>query len=290
MQKTQFEQIRSIRQARLAERFGRVARTAALLSLVTLPIAAAGSVNAGQESAPPAAILDPTVLLQRQLKELLTKTVGPAENWEVKFLAPASTRAAGVNLEIHGSGIRTEAGLLVSQARVELRGVTFNPADGTIERLDTCRFEASLKAADLEAYLARRESAALPGLHLALQDGMARVNCPVKAGFLGVRAEVVARPVLRDGRVELEARSLRVVGIPIPEKLLRKIERQANPLVDARQLAVPMTIETLAIERDGLRIAGALRVDDTLQPPAAPPSAVAFTERRQQRGHRTTER
>lgn len=277
------------------KRGGGVKKATRLLPVLGLLVAAAGGVFARQDgtlpaSTPAAGTLDFSALVQDQLKELLTKTVGPAESWEVKFTAPASTRGEGLNLEIRGSGIKTEAGLVVSQARVEMREVAFNPLDGTIDRLGACRFEATLKAADLQAFLAKRENATLPGLSLALQDGMARVNCPVKAGFIGIRAEVVGRPVLRNGKVELDARSMRVVGIPIPEKMLRKIERQANPLVDASQLAVPLTIEHLSIENDGLKIAGALKVDDTMHAPTAPPSAVALQERRPERGRRTTER
>ena len=149
------------------------------------------------------------------------------------------------------------ATLRLRDIRVVLEGLTVNPAraalEGRIEPLALRRFRVerlTLTEADLQAFFA--ELTRLGRARVALLDDGARIRLAQPGPDVDLRLSV--RPG-SDGRpVVLDARGVRLGGVPVPDALTGWVVRNYDPTLKWAQLPVPVDVSPVRIRRGVLEV------------------------------------
>src|SRR5438552_14935804 len=89
---------------------------------------------------------DPYRSLEDSLARELSKSIGPADRWEVKLARTGNQLLEGrfSRLDIHGVNIRTPAGLVVSDVALTLENVKMDLQSGFIEDVGNGLFTGRL--------------------------------------------------------------------------------------------------------------------------------------------------
>ncbi|MBN0045468.1 hypothetical protein JS756_15375 [Streptomyces actuosus] len=129
---------------------------------------------------------------------------------------------------------------------------------GSTPRADHVRGTITIPP-DAVADALRQTSARLPVTAVTPDPASGTLVVTAQGGL----ATVALRPVLRDGRVSYELKDARVLGLPAPEALTRRIEEALQEQSDrqtALQRSALLTVTSLHVTRAG--VVAALAADD----------------------------
>lgn len=215
-----------------------------------------------------------------EIVKALGREVGPADRWEAKvgLFAPLGVLLGqGVDLDLHGRGIRPRNAPMLSELTVKVRDIVVSLAGPTVRSCRSATFDM-FWAEDAVADFLQKETAA---------GHLQNVRCAFEAGQIVITGETdlglgrIPVPGLQVGAMELTARSvprieppaalaldLRDVSVRMPaalggqERTLGSTERAALGLLDFRydisRLIPGVTLQNVVVSDSGVRITGSL--------------------------------
>jgi len=156
--------------------------------------------------------------------------------------------------------LRLPIGLQVQTLTLTGQGVQIGTDPVSIKLDGAGRFEAVVDAASIIDFLTAKAPGGLKDFEVSLTEGKINVKAVLKI-LVELRAAAVCRLVIREKRqlwVELESADVGTVGA---KSLIKGQIDQLNPIFDAKELPLPSSLETVAVE-DGL-----IRLSGTVSPP-----------------------
>ncbi|MBC8137998.1 MAG: DUF2993 domain-containing protein [Fibrella sp.] len=231
------------------------------------------------QRAPPPAIALPLLIFltgcnrpvetraEHAITDVLPRYLGPAE----KYTARVSGRPDAIyrgrlrSVHIEGTNVQMLPNLLVSRLVMDVKDVSVDRGNNTLQNVGETRFSARLTEAAINGYVRRRETAP-PDLAISLgADGKATVTTrPELLGFSTIPVSLRGTVRLQgDGKhLEFQPDKASVdVGIgtitsALPGFVADHIASQVNPVADLSTAPFPIIAESVTVEQGAATIMG----------------------------------
>ncbi|NLC59314.1 MAG: DUF2993 domain-containing protein [Armatimonadetes bacterium] len=202
---------------------------------------------------------------EKRLRDRLPQIIGPAASYRVDIRAGSDLSVVQGRLRevrIEGEQVRVGGQWPVDQLLVLLERVRINLEQETLEEVGSARFQATIRPATLIDYL-EEDQESLRDVRIHLERG----RLVITGRYLLVRVWTpfrVAGTLELLGKEQLGFKPLRAsaAGIPVPERVVRYLEEQLNPVLDVSRALLPMELTSVVIRPDGVIVTGIPHLDD----------------------------
>lgn len=126
--------------------------------------------------------------------------------------------------------------------------------EGTVANID-----ATISAADIEAYLAKKQPGGVTGIEVKAEDGFLTLTGYTK---LLVMVQIGAQGKLQfsDGRLNFMPTRAEVGGVKMPEGLIKERLDQVNPIIDLTGYPLEANVRSIEIGSGNVRLVAQLVV------------------------------
>jgi len=154
--------------------------------------------------------------------------------------------------------VRTRDGLVISQAALTLENLHYDMEKRTIAEVGNSLFVGRFGEDAVERYIRERGASKVQHVRVHFRDRKIEVDGKVDAGGVLLDAEVVGAPRLHDNTVDFEADDVSVLSLHMPRWVVRRLEKEINPVVDLRGLKLPAKLTRVAVDGERLVAEGKL--------------------------------
>lgn len=198
--------------------------------------------------------------MEQLLAQELQKRVAEADKWEVKLSRDGNDLAAIrlARVEVQGTNVRTRDGLVISQAALTLDNLRYDMEKRSIAEVGNSLFVGRFSEDAVERYVRERGASKVQHVRVRFREGRIEVDGKVDAGGVLLAVAVVGAPKLHDNTVDFEADDLSVLSLHMPRWVVRRVEKEVNPVVDLRGLKLPAKLARVAVDGDRLVAEGKL--------------------------------
>ena len=170
-------------------------------------------------------------------------------------------------MHIEGTNVQMLPNLLVNRLIVDVKDVSVNRGDKTLQNVGETRFSARLTEAAINDYASRRPNA-LPDMAISLgADGKATVTArPELFGFptIPISLRGTVRPQGDGKQLDFQPDKASVdvgigtVGTALPGFVADNIAAQLNPVIDLSAAPFPIVAESVLVEQGAATIIGSV--------------------------------
>ena len=196
--------------------------------------------------------------VEKGITEQLPKIIGPAKSYDVKVYAN------GMDLmqhkfdavEIKGSSVNIAKDFTIDGLFIRMEAVRFNASKQTLTSIVSTSAEVTMKPNDLSKYFA----AQYPDMRdVKIKFTKDHFNLSLRPTLWGVGPTVSAEGnayVKDKSKVYVRFKNFKTAGVSVPKWLRDRIQNHYNPIFDTKDLGIKITLDSVAIEKDLVRIKG----------------------------------
>lgn len=157
------------------------------------------------------------------------------------------------------AGLILPNGLRLASVKVAFPSPVVQVSPFFLQEGTVAEIEAVIEAADIEAYLNKRQPSGMSNFSVKASGGLltvvatAKVVIPVQVGAEGTLA-------FADGRLNFVPTRAEVGGVKMPDGMMREQLNKVNPIIDSTGYPVDVTVKAIAIEDGAVRLAGSAAV------------------------------
>jgi hypothetical protein len=171
-------------------------------------------------------------------------------------------------VEVRGTNVRFLGGLIIARVDLGAEGVEVDTDLETVRTEGPARLRAELTENHLASLLEKKAEGKLQRVRVKFTRDRVVVKGRVRVAGLRLPVTRTTSPELRDNTVYVHTYRMTVAGIRVPQRMVRKQDRQLGPLLDLGVTGVAMKLERYAIEDDRLVIEGTFDLTTPLREPA----------------------
>jgi hypothetical protein len=136
---------------------------------------------------------------------------------------------------------------------LQIRPQVYLP-EGTVANVD-----ATISAADIEAYLAKKQPGGVTGIEVRAEDGLLTLTGYTK---LLVTVQIGAQGKLQftDGKLNFIPTRAEVGGVKMPDNLVKERLDQVNPIIDLTGYPLEATVRSIEIGSGNVKLAAQIAV------------------------------
>lgn len=198
-----------------------------------------------------------TGMVEQGLERQLQEVIGPADDYDVEIEGLRARSGEADRVVIVGRRVQLENAPVLDRLEADLRGVEYDRDREEVERVDSARTTAFVRAEDLAAFL--EENPNLEDVSVALQEpDTARIQSRLMlSGFtLPGRVEITGRLTSEEGTVRYDVTEVRAAGVSAGGAVARRLTESINPVVDLRDTPLGLEVTDVRVEGGMLRLDG----------------------------------
>jgi hypothetical protein len=119
--------------------------------------------------------------------------------------------------------------------------------------------EATIEAADIEAYLSKKQPGGITGIEVKAEDGLLTLIGYTKM-LVNVQIGAQGKLQFSDGKLNFIPTRAEVGGVKMPDNLVKERLDQVNPIIDLRGYPLEATVRSIEIADGHVRLAAQLSV------------------------------
>lgn len=166
-------------------------------------------------------------------------------------------------ISIRGTDVRLKNGVVVNRLDVMLKGVHFK-IDQSISDVDNTTFTALLSQDHLRNYL-RASRSDMSEADVTLSDG--KLMLTAKPRVMGIKTPVKVEctmEIVDNAQLKIVVNKLSARGVKVPGFVRGRIQRDANPVLDTREMGIGAKLTKVTIAKGNIALCGTADVKQAL--------------------------
>ncbi|MEO0540757.1 MAG: LmeA family phospholipid-binding protein [Cyanobacteria bacterium P01_A01_bin.105] len=200
----------------------------------------------------------PSGLVERQIEGQLPNYLGPAERYDVDIQGLRVRANAADRLIMVGERMRPEGSPIIDRLTVELEGIQYDREAGQLTQVLAAGATARVAAADLAAFVAQDDNIRTAAIALTPPNQLTLNITPEVGRFPipdGIALTVTGELLGSGSQVQINVTEVRAAGFNVSGVAAQQLNRSLNPLVDLSDLPVALTVASVTVDGESLRLA-----------------------------------
>lgn len=200
--------------------------------------------------------------VEKGIRDRLPQYLGEAESYKVSVKGPESDLIGGKIQSLHIEGTKAQLnGVIVDKMTVDMNDIRFDPINRTAKSVGETYFVANISSESINSYIQQHRDNT-DSISIEIKDGHVLVNAIPKFAGVNFPITIKGKPTIVNGsKVEFKADSAAISVLPVPAFIVNAIIDRVNPVFDASQIRIPITIDNITIEDGFVVISGKAIVD-----------------------------
>lgn len=200
----------------------------------------------------------PRRVAEMKITEKLPELIGPATIYTTHVNGSIFDLGRGYakSIVIDGSGVHVAPAITLQTMEIVVNDVHFERNKTALKSTGTIEFSSAMTEQQFNDYLGYR----YPGRQLStvfLNDGLV-VSIPVVMWNMGTAGSLQGQLEAENGteKIDFEARSAHVGGIPVPMSIVEKGLRDLNPIITIYGLPFQLKLRSAVVKDNFLQLSG----------------------------------
>jgi len=201
-----------------------------------------------------------------KIADSLTRTLGPAQHYDVNVEGDALALARGRARRIHivGQQVQVAPDTTLDTLDIDAHDVSFDPKARRLQKAGQVSFAGTVRQQNLTRYL-KVHNTALPDLSVTLRDADVLVLLPISALSLYMRAAVSGTLVPdadQPDHLDFVANAASLGRLNVPARLVNGALGLVNPVFDLSHVKVPITVTQAGVTGGQVVLQGTANLDN----------------------------